>query len=82
MAVVIAVDPDQVPIARPRSLSPNDALIESQAAGNKKRSPYALDRARRDELLDARSQATGHRRDGEYCHTQQEHPATAIQIAH
>src|SRR3974390_3026391 len=29
MAVVIAVDPDHVPMARPRSFSPNDALISA-----------------------------------------------------
>ncbi len=39
MAVVIAVAPDHVPIARPRSLSPNDALIRARLPGTRNAAP-------------------------------------------
>ena len=45
MAVVIAVEPDHVPMARPRSPSVERCTDEGKTAGNEKRRSDALYRA-------------------------------------
>ncbi len=48
IAVVIAVDPDQVPIARPRSLSPKEALMRARLPGTRKAAPMPCIARQRD----------------------------------
>ncbi len=50
-AAVMAVNPDQVPMARPRFSRGNDGADERQAAGDEKRRADALKSARGDELV-------------------------------
>ena len=52
-AVVIAVAPDQVPIARPRVCSGNVAADQREAAGHEQRRADALDGAREDQIAES-----------------------------
>ncbi len=58
MAAVIAVNPDQVPIALPRASSLKRSADDRKTAGNQKRAAHALSRTRDDQLLDVWREST------------------------
>ena len=70
ITAVIAVKPDQVPMARPRSLSSNDAPMIDKTSGNEESSAESLHRARGDQLVNARCRAAPRRCPREYAHSE------------
>ena len=59
-AVVMALKPDQVPMARPRSSGENEVLINAEAVRNEQRGADALNSASHNELCNASGKSAGH----------------------
>ena len=81
MAAVIAVKPDQVPMARPRPSSGYEALMMARLPGNQECRSYPLKSARDDEGSDGGGEAAPGRSNGKQQYAEEEDFTTAIEIA-
>ena len=79
--MVIALNPDHVPIARPRPASSNVALMIARLPGTRNAAPIALQRATDDQHARGSRDAADDRRGGEEDDAEQEHSLAAELIA-